>query len=222
MCSSSAGFGRSSGAVSWHIRVFPRLVPRPVPRIIMVLLRVCVCVCVYFTRTFSTSLHSPHIPTLHCVWSQWCHLSILYVCVCAHTLWASEGQSILCKLEREWGRKSTGWQRMEGWRRERSAMEMIVCVCVCDCKCVFVCLRICPRAAKSAINLTLSWQYECVVVWHCVCVCVNWKVAGTTSSFTGSTLWSWSRPSVIWCSGVERSQAPDLNCLTHVILMLCW
>ena len=35
---------------------------------------------------------------------------------------------------------------------------------VCDLKCVFVCLSVCPRAAKSAINLTPSWQRECVVV----------------------------------------------------------
>lgn len=46
--STPAGFGRSSGTLSWHIRVFPSSVPRPVPMTIMVLLRVCVCVCLFY------------------------------------------------------------------------------------------------------------------------------------------------------------------------------
>lgn len=220
MCSSPAGFGRSSGAVSWHIRVFPRLAPRPVPRIIMVLLRARMCV--YFTRTL---LHFPSFP-LHsrsalCLQPVVPSVNSVCVCVYVRALWASEGKSILCKLEREQEKKIRGWQWAEGQRGGRSGMEMILCVCVTAN--VYLCVWAFARELQSQ---PLIWPLpgNMSVLWFdtvCVCVCVNWKAAGTTSSFTGSTLWSWNRASVIWFAGVERAPAPDLKCARLIEVMLC-
>ena len=58
--------------------------------------------------------------------------------------------------ERIKGEKSKGWQCAKGGEMEWK--------CLCVCECAFVCLSACQRAAKSAINLTPSWQQECVVV----------------------------------------------------------
>ena len=184
-CPFPAGFGRSLGAVSWHIRVFPRLAPRPVPRIIMVLLRVCVCV--YFTITFSSSLLCPHIPALHCVWSQWCHLSVLCVCVSVHTQSFRGGEYIMQMRERARTSKKAecGSERMGVQGREAEWKW------VCARAPASVCVSVCPRAAKSAINLTPSWQHECVVVWHCVSVCV-WELES-----------DWYHQFLYWNSTVE-------------------
>ena len=138
---------------------------------IIACVRACVCACVY---VFILPEHSllPFIPLTFplCTVSEAsgaiCQFCVcVSVCVCAS--WTSEGESILCKLERERGKKAEGGS---GRAEEGGEVEwkcVCVCVCVCDCsavQCVFVCLSFCPRAAKSAINLTPSWQRDCVVV----------------------------------------------------------
>lgn len=111
----SAVSGRSLGAGSWHIRVFPRLVPRPVPRIITVLLRVPVCVCVFILpehfpfSSFSSHSRSvlrpkPVVPSVICV---------------------------LFHKERVYYANETKEEGRAEGQRGTSAMEIVECVCWC-------------------------------------------------------------------------------------------
>lgn len=102
----------------------------------------------------------------HRVWRQWCHLSVLCVCAC---ILSFRRREYIMQIRENEGKNRREWQWAEGRRRGRSGMEMILCLCVTAAQHIFVCLSVCPRAAKSAINLTPSCQNECVVVWHCVC-----------------------------------------------------
>lgn len=74
--------------------------------------------------------------------------------------------SILCKWEEGWWEKTEGGSEQKGGEGGEVEWKWI---CVCALQSIFVCLSICRRAAQSAINLTSSWQRECLVVWHCVC-----------------------------------------------------
>ena len=133
----------------------------------------CVWLCVYLNRTFlssflrSTLSHSAVSEASGAI-CQFFACVCVCVCVC-----------VCLKLQKEWvyyaneRKDEEKKQRVVVSRRRGSGIEMILCVCVCVCVCVlqsiFVCLSICPRAAQSAINLTSSWQHECLVVWHSVC-----------------------------------------------------
>lgn len=96
--------------------------------------------------------------------------------------------SILCKWEEGWGEKTEGGSEQKGGEGGEEEWKWI---CVCALQSIFVCLSICPRAAQSAINLTSSWQHECLVVWHCVCELESgwyhqflyWKHTGKLEAF---------------------------------------
>jgi len=120
---------------------FPRLVTRPEPRIIMALC-VCVCVCVvrvYFSKTFCSCLHSPHIPApalfLKPVVPSVSSLSLcvcvcvcVCMCVCVSVHIFREGEYIMQIREDDWGKKK---KAEGGCGNGNDSVSVCVCVCVC-------------------------------------------------------------------------------------------
>lgn len=105
--------------------------------------------------------------------------SVSSVCVCLYAPGASEGKSILCKLESEQEKKSRGWQGAEGWGRGRSGMEMVLCACAHVCVRERLTASVCLCVWASAPELQsqpLIWPLpgNVSVLWFdtvCVCVC---------------------------------------------------